>query len=157
ITVASFSAPPNVQQPGTTDVLDSQDGRLTQVVAVGGEIWTQHTVRSADGKRAEVRWYELNPTAVTKLVQEGSVTDLSNSVFNAAISPAADGTHAALQYNVGGRFHLVEVRGQTRNSSTPLGGLENELRIGAASPAVDQDFTCGRSEERRVGNGGRDV
>src|SRR5205823_11582623 len=56
ITFASFSAPPNVQQPGTTDVLDSQDGRLTQAVAVGGEIWTQHTVRSADGKRAEVRW-----------------------------------------------------------------------------------------------------
>jgi hypothetical protein len=152
IPVNTFSAPPNVQQPGTSDVLDSQDGRLTQAVSVAGKLWTQHTVRGADGQRAEVRWYELDPAAVNKLVQEGSVADLSNSVFNAAVSPAADGTHAALQYNVGGRFHLVEVRGQTRNSSTPGGRMEDELRIGPASPAVDQDFTCDDGPSCRWGD-----
>jgi hypothetical protein len=152
IPVNSFSPPPNVQQPGTPALLDSQDGRLTQAVAVGGKIWTQHTVRSADGLRAEVRWYELDPAAVTnKLVQEGSVTDLSNSVFNAAISPAADGTHAALQYNVGGRFHLVELRAQTRQVSTPLGQMDNELTIGASS-AIDQDFSCGDGPSCRWGD-----
>jgi hypothetical protein len=147
IPVSTWSAPPNVQQPGTTDLIDSQDGRLTQAVAVrdtdtGNEtIWTQHTVRSADGQRAEVRWYQLDAVAKTKL-QEGSVADPSNSVFNAAISPAADGSTAALQYNAGGRFHLVEVRAQTRDSSTPLGTMVNELRIGGASEDVDTDFSC---------------
>jgi hypothetical protein len=141
VSVNSFSAPPNVQQPGTGDLIDSQDGRLTQAVGIGGKIWTQHTVRSADGQRAEVRWYELDPLATNKLVQEGSVSDLSNSVFNGAISPSADGTHAALQYNVGGAFHLVELRSQTRQAATPLGTMENELTI-AGSAAIDQDFSC---------------
>ncbi|HKN93247.1 MAG TPA: hypothetical protein VJU60_02855, partial [Thermoleophilaceae bacterium] len=90
IPVGTFSAPPDVQQPGVPDVLDSQDGRLTQAVSVDGDIWTQHTVRSADGQRAEVRWYELDGAAKTRL-QEGAVADASNSVFNAAISPAMDG------------------------------------------------------------------
>jgi hypothetical protein len=142
IAVNTFSQPPNVQQPGTTDVLDSADGRLTQAVAVGGRIWTQHTVSSADGQRAEVRWYELDGPTKTK-VQEGAITDLSNSVFNASISPTADGHDAAIQYNVGGRFHLVELRAQTRRDTVdPLGTMENELTIGPASSAIDQDFSC---------------
>jgi hypothetical protein len=151
VPVNSFSAPPSVRQPGTTDLIDSQDGRLTQAVGTGGRIWTQHTVRGSDGQRTEVRWYELDPLATSKLVQEGSVSDLSNSVFNAAISPAADGTHAALQYNVGGAFHLVEMRAQTRDGATPLGSFENELTI-AGSSAIDQDFSCALGPSCRWGD-----
>jgi hypothetical protein len=147
VPVAPWSVPPNVQQPGTASVLDSADGRLTQAVAdrnppsSGNEhIWTQHAVRSADGQRAEVRWYELDAVSGARL-QEGTVSDPSNSVFNASISPAADGTTAALQYNVGGRFHQVEMRGQTRLSATPAGTMENEQTLGV-SDAIDSDFTC---------------
>lgn len=153
IPVRSFSAPPNVQQPGTADTLDSQDGRLTQAVSVGDKIWTQHTVRGPDGQRAEVRWYELDPAAADKLVQEGSVSDPSNSVFNASISPTADGHDAALQYNVGGRFHLVEVRAQTRRDTVDsLGTMENELRVGNASADIDQDFSCDDGPSCRWGD-----
>ncbi len=148
IPVGTWGPPPSVQQPGTSSVIDSQDGRLTQAVATkdppvtGHEtIWTQHTVRSADGKRAQVRWYELDGVAKTKL-QEGSIADPSNSVFNAAISPSADGSHAAISYDVGGRFHLVEARAQTRvNATTPAGTMENEITLGK-SLAVAGDFTC---------------
>jgi hypothetical protein len=150
IPVNTFSAPPDVQQPGTSGVLDSQDGRLTQAVAVGDKIWTQHTVRSADGQRAEARWYELDGSTKTKL-QEGAISDLSNSVFNAAVSPAADGTHAALQYNVGGRFHTVQIRAQTRDGSTSAGQMENELTVDA-SAAIDEDFTCGDGPSCRWGD-----
>jgi hypothetical protein len=151
VPVTSWSPPPNVQQPGTTGTLDSQDGRLTQAVGDDGTIWTQHTVRSADGKRAEVRWYELDEATKAKL-QQGSVSDPSNSVFNAAVSPATDGTHAAIQYNVGGAFHLVEVRAQTRDAATPAGKMVNELRVGNASPAIDADFTCGDGPSCRWGD-----
>jgi hypothetical protein len=151
ITVKSFSEPPSVQQPGSTDVIDSSDGRLTQAAAVGGRIWTQHTVRSADGQRAEVRWYEIDPAATNKLVQEGAITDLSNSVFNAAVSPAVDGTHAAIQFNVGGAFHLVEIRGQMRAATTPLGQMENELTVDT-SAAIDQDFSCAQGPSCRWGD-----
>src|SRR6266566_2247926 len=51
ISVGSFSVPPSVPQPGTTYLLDSLDGRLTQAVqlrdpSAGGveALWTQHTV-----------------------------------------------------------------------------------------------------------------
>ncbi|HEX6460929.1 MAG TPA: hypothetical protein VF032_18580 [Thermoleophilaceae bacterium] len=151
IPVSSWSPPPNVQQPGTTSTLDSQDGRLTQAVAVNGDIWTQHSVRSADGKRAEVRWYELDGTAKTKL-QQGSITDPSNSVFNPAVSPAMDGTDAGIQYNVGGAFHLVEVRSQTRDAATAADTMVNELRVGGPSAAIDNDFTCAQGPSCRWGD-----
>ncbi len=151
IPVGTWGPPPDVQQPGVSDVLDSQDGRLTQAVSVNGDIWAQHTVHSADGQRAEVRWYELDGTAQTRL-QEGAVADPSNSVFNAAISPAMDGTHAAIAYNVGGRFHNVELRAQTRAGGTPAGTMVNELRVGNASPAVDQDFSCDDGPHCRWGD-----
>jgi hypothetical protein len=151
IAVAGFSAPPNVQQPGSTDVLDSADGRLTQAVATGNDIWTQHTVRSADGQRAEVRWYELDDSSGTKL-QEGAISDLSNSVFNASISPTADGHDAAIHYNVGGRFHLVTLRAQTRRDTVDqLGQMDNELTL-ASSPAIDQDFSCNQGPSCRWGD-----
>jgi hypothetical protein len=151
ISVNTFSAPPDVQQPGTTDVLDSSDGRLTQAVATGNDIWTQHTVRSSDGQRAEVRWYELDGSTKT-LLQEGGISDLSNSVFNAAISPTFGGTEAAIQYNVGGRFHFVEIRAQTRHDgTTPSGQMENELTV-ASSSAIDQDFSCDDGPRCRWGD-----
>jgi hypothetical protein len=147
VPVAPWSLPPNVQQPGTAGVLDSTDARLTEAVgrvdpdASGHEaILTQHTVRSADGQRAEVRWYELDAVTGAKL-QEGTVADPSNSVFNASISPAAGGATAALQYNVGGRFHLVEMRAQTRVSATPAGTMQDERTLGV-SDAIDADFSC---------------
>lgn len=146
VTVTSYGVPPNVRQPGTTAVLDSQDGRLTQAVAHADPdhpeveaIWTQHTVASNDGLRSQVRWYELDPTG--SALQTGSVADLSNFVFNGAVSPASDGSSAAVQYNVGGRFHLVDLRAQTRITDTPLNTLRGEITL-AASGAVDADFTC---------------
>jgi hypothetical protein len=157
IPVAPWGPPPNVQQPGTTNVIDSQDGRLTQAVATtdpgtGDEtIWTQHTVASADGRRAEVRWYELDGDAGTKL-QEGSIADPSNSVFNAAISPTKDDSQAAIDYDVGGRFHLVQARAQTRvDGTTPANTMENEITLGS-SAAVDADFTCTQDPQCRWGD-----
>jgi hypothetical protein len=146
IAVAGWGPPPSVQQPGTTSVIDSQDGRLTQAVAAtdpdtGHEtIWTQHTVRSADGKRAQVRWYELDGDAAPPtLLQEGSIADPSNSVFNAAISPTKDASQAAINYDVGGRFHLVQARAQTWVRGARA--MQNEITLGS-SAAVTGDFTC---------------
>jgi hypothetical protein len=147
IAVPSYGIPPNVRQPGTTSVLDSQDGRLTQAVAhadpdhAGVEaIWTQHTVASGDGLRSQLRWYELDPGSATPL-QTGSVADPSNFVFNGAVSPASNGTTAAVQYNVGGRFHFVDLRGQTRVSGQAASTVRDEITL-ASSAAVDADFTC---------------
>ena len=78
---SSYSVPPSVPQPGTSYLLDSLDGRLTQAVAhfdpsAGAEaVWTQHTV--AGSGRSVVRWYEFLPAtlAIRQQGQLASATD----------------------------------------------------------------------------------
>ncbi|HEY1596295.1 MAG TPA: hypothetical protein VGF74_12925, partial [Thermoleophilaceae bacterium] len=66
-----------------------------------------------------------------------------NSVFNGSVSPAGDGTTAALQYNVGGRFHPVTMRAETRGSTTLAGLMDDEQTLDSSN-AIDDDFTCTR-------------
>ncbi|MGH2661889.1 MAG: Calx-beta domain-containing protein [Actinomycetota bacterium] len=147
IGVSTYDFPANVPQPGTTNVLDSLDARLTQAVAApdpgaGGAmaVWTQHTIDGAGG-RSVVRWYELVPAAVTPKRQEGTISNASHFVFNGAISPAASGSDAVINYNVGSATLNAEIRAQSRTGATTLGTMEGEITLGA-SVAFDQDFTC---------------
>src|SRR5260370_31086210 len=58
VTVAPFAAPPSARQAGSTNLIDTLDGRLTQAVGdpVSG-IWTQHTL--AGGPGSKPTWYQL--------------------------------------------------------------------------------------------------
>jgi hypothetical protein len=91
VTVPSYTMPPAIPQKGTAFKIDSSDTRNTQAQAGvdpghGNKfaIWTQHTVKGGAG--AEVRWYEIDPTAHS-LLQSGKVTSGSLYEFNGAISP----------------------------------------------------------------------
>lgn len=146
IVVRSYFFPPNVPQPGTADELDSSDTRLTQAVAAidpslsAMAVWTQHTVAAAGGGPAIVRWYELN-TVASSLAQEGSVeASAGNFAFNGAISPTTEGG-AVIDYNVGGSEMLVQLRAQSRLSSTPAGKMAAGLQL-AESHAIDKDSSC---------------
>jgi hypothetical protein len=147
VTVPAFSVPTNVPQPGTGDLIDSSDMRLTQAVGVTDPsthtegIWTQHTIAGAGGGPAMVRWYELTPGATTPR-QSGTVTGPSGTfAFNGAISPTADGTGAVVFYNSGDATHLVDLRAQHRDASTPLGTTGGDIQL-AQSPYPDEDFSC---------------
>jgi hypothetical protein len=146
VEVASFSSPPNVPQPeGSTDKIDSLDGRFTQAVAApdpsvegGAEtIWTQQTI--ASGEDSVVRWYEIVPSKL-EVHQSGTVSDASGFAFNAAIAPTLAGG-AALVYNVGGHEAKVQVKAQSRIASTPLGTMSGPITLRESS-AIDSDFTC---------------
>src|SRR5438309_3770543 len=56
VAVGTFAIPASAPQPGTTDQVDTLDGRLTQAVAhfapkAGAEsFWTQHTIEGAGGR-----------------------------------------------------------------------------------------------------------
>ena len=148
IAVAPYDLPANVPQPGTADVLDSLDARLTQAVAhadpsAGGAeaIWTQHTVSTAGRLgRAVVRWYEILPASLS-LRQSGTI-DIPNAfAFNAAISPTSSGSSAVVDYNVGSSSQLVDIRVQSRNAQMASGAMAGELVIGSSS-GPDVDFTC---------------
>jgi hypothetical protein len=146
MTVSSYSVPANVPQPGSADVIDSSDARLTQAVAradpdaAGAEaVWTQHTVAGTGG-RSVVRWYELLPASLT-VRQQGTIQDASNFEFNGAISPSGTGNEAVINYNVGSAAQLVQIRAQSRTSSAALGSMTSETTLGT-SAAIDQDFSC---------------
>ena len=92
------------------------------------------------GGRSVVRWYELLPSSVT-VRQLGTIQDASRFVFNGAISPAYNGTTAAIDYNTGSSTQLVDIRAQSRLASTALGLMTGEITLGTSS-ANDIDFSC---------------
>jgi hypothetical protein len=86
------------------------------------------------------RWYELIPDEL-QVRQQGTISDSSSFVFNGAISPAANGRDAAIQYNVSGTSQLPAIRAQSQRSGTPLGQMAGEITLVTSSDA-DQDFSC---------------
>jgi hypothetical protein len=145
ISVDPFSIPADVPQPGTANVLDALDARLTQAVAITdpkpGElaVWTQHTVNGSGG-RSVARWYELLPESL-KARQQGEISSSSHFVFNAAISPTATGDRAVIDYNVGGSTLLPEIRAETRDPGVSRGKMGDPVTLGTSS-AADLDSSC---------------
>ncbi|HEU4978544.1 MAG TPA: PKD domain-containing protein [Solirubrobacteraceae bacterium] len=147
IPVGSFAVPAPVPQPGTSFQIDSSDARLDQVVArfdpsAGAEaLWAQHAIAGTGG-RSVVRWYEVVPSSVgTGALQQGTVSDPSLFVFNAAISPDASGRNAALFSNTGSATQLVAWRVQTHRGGDPPSTFGPPLTL-ATSAARDEDFSC---------------
>lgn len=115
VTVASYTAPPDANQPpqsfGYNPLLDTLDARPTQAVqAVNPDrgtfsFWTQHTI--AVGSFAAVRWYEINPVPATPVVlRTANIASSTAHLFNAAISPdragSSFGDSFVVQYSVSG-------------------------------------------------------
>src|SRR5262249_21934096 len=130
---------------GSTDTIDSLDGRLTQAVEAadpnrgGAEaVWTQHTISDGAGGSV-VRWYEVVPATMT-LVQSGNVGDRAGFAFNGAIAPNLNGG-AVIDYNTGGPNSEVQLKAQSRLGTDPLGTMSGPLNL-ATSSAIDSDFSC---------------
>lgn len=142
IAVTTYSAPFSAPDPGGTFPIDTLDGRLTQ--AVGDPttgIWTQHTVGGAGG-RSEVDWYEITVSGTTpSIAQLGTITNTTDFVFNAAISPRFDAQGAAIEYTRSGAS-LPTIAAQIRIASTPAGQMEPGELVLATSTQFDHDFSC---------------
>ncbi len=143
VSVATYGAPAPAPQSGTSNVLDTGDGRITQAVGdPTSGIWTQHTVAGAGG-RTKIAWYEIHVSGgVSALVQEGTVSSPTDFVFNGAISPRADAGGAAIVYNRSGTAQLPLIAAQIRVTVTTAGTMEPGELILGTSPAFDDDFTC---------------
>ncbi len=143
LTVTTYDTPAAAPQAGTTHLIDTLDGRLTQ--AVGDPttgIYTQHTVNGPAG-RSEVDWYEIIASgSATTLAQQGAISDPSLYVFNAAISPRFDAQGAAIFYDTSSPLTRPAIVGQIRRPTTAAGAFEPGSITLASSPAADTDFTC---------------
>jgi Fibronectin type III domain len=144
VVVNPYNAPGSAPQLGTSDVIDTLDGRLTQ--AVGDPttgIWTQHTVARSLGGRSEVDWYELTfPGTFPIPLEMGTVSDPTDSVFNAAISPSTDGQGAMIEYNRSGPGHDPLIAAKIRRAGTAGNTMEPGELILWTSAAADTDFSC---------------
>jgi len=143
ITVTPYTVPFSAPQSGggTTDVIDTLDGRLTQ--AVGDPttgIWTQHTV-NGPGNRSVVDWYELTFPG-SNPVQQGVVSSSTDFVFNAAISPTSDAHGAAIEYNRSSSSIFPVIAAQVRQAGTAANQMAPGELILATSSATDMDFSC---------------
>jgi PKD repeat protein len=147
IPVPTFATPAGVPQPGSSDVIDSSDTRLTQANAAIDPalnkiaIWTQHTVAGSGGGPSVVRWYELTAGSAAAPVQTGTVSVSGAFAFNGAISPTAQGNAAAIDYNVGSSSLLVRVRAQDHAPGAAAGSMTNETTL-ATSTGINADFSC---------------
>lgn len=146
-TVAPFDVPASAPQPGTVNRLDTLDARLTQAVGhadprAGGAqaIWTQHTI-NGPGDRAAVRWYELLPSS-GQIRQQGTVSDSSSFAFNGAISPASDGSHAALDYNLSGPNRLPSIFARSRSGPQDAGFLGPATTVGVSEAPMNDRTSC---------------
>ncbi len=153
ITVGTFSSPPDAPQSGTSNLLDTLDGRMTH--AVSGvdpthsnktAVWVSHAV--AGGAGSQVNWYEINPKpiATPSLFQSGTVSDASLWAFNSGISNdracdlsgCAHGSAMVLGFTT------------TSSSTFPTSRMVSKIGTGAqsamvtvkASTTFDHDFTC---------------
>jgi len=153
IVVGAFQPPADAPQMGTTDVLDSLDGRMTH--AVSGidpshsnrlAVWVSHTVLGGAG--SQVNWYEINPLPVNNptLFQSGTASHATLWALNSGISNdrACDLVSCAHGDNM--------VLGFTTTSSTSFPASQMVSKVGAGaqsafvvvkqSTTFDNDFTC---------------
>jgi hypothetical protein len=144
--VTPFAAPGQAPQPGTTNVLDTLTGPLVHAVARGDPaaadrevVWTAHAI-DGPGGRSVVRWYELIPEVLT-VRQEGTISDPTAFLFNAAVSPAGNGRDAVIVYSASGPALLPAIRVSAHRGDKPAGSVGFPLTIfGSAAPF--DDFTC---------------
>jgi len=141
ISVNSYTAPLNAPQSGTSNQIDTLDGRLTQAVGdpVTG-IWTQHTVNGA-GSRSVVDWYELTFPG-SNPVQQGIVSSPTDFVLNAAISPTFDAQGAAIEYSRSSSSIFPLIAAQVRRAGTAANQMEPGELVLATSSALDNDLSC---------------
>ena len=139
IAVSSWSVPPGARQPGTTQVLDSLDGRFqNSSPQYGNHLWNVHAVTL--GSFPAPYFYEID-TSANSIVQSGYFYESGTSDdFNPSIS-ANTGEEAFVAWSstdatstTGGQ-HNAAVRFSGRQSGDPLGSISAGTLL-ATSPVA---------------------
>jgi hypothetical protein len=145
VMVTPYSAPPpaGAAQLGSTNKIDTLDGRLTQAVGdPTSGIWTQHTV--ANGSVSMVAWYQLTASGTNlALVQEGIVASSTDSIFNAAISPSTSGRGTVVEYSRSSATIDPVIAAKGRVTATAAGQMApGEIVLAVSSAADAETLSC---------------
>ncbi len=84
ITVDAYSGPPDADQPGTKQNIDTNDSRMSSnIVLVNGSLWGVQSV-TYNGRSA-LRWFEIDE-ATNTLVQDGLIADSDMDFYYGSIA-----------------------------------------------------------------------
>lgn len=150
VPVPTYSMPSNAPEQGSSNLLDTLDGRFEASVAAidpghGNKlaVWTAHAVFGGGG--TEERWYEIDPAAGS-LLQSGTVGSPSLFVWNGAVSPdrANNGTSGtfgdsmAMSVSTSSTSSYPAIQFVWKNGAGAQSALSNLVQSGG--PNVD--FSC---------------
>ncbi len=128
IAVPTYGLPPNALQPGTSQVLDTLDGRFQNAsTQYSNSLWNVHTVIGT-GARPMPIYYQIDTNANT-VIQSGALVESSTSNdFNPSVAANSGGdafftwsTTDALSSS--GGQHNAAVRFSGRLAADPLGAV----------------------------------
>jgi hypothetical protein len=150
VSVPTYSMPSSAPEQGSSNLLDTLDGRFEASVAAVDPghanklaVWTAHAVFGGGG--TEERWYEVDPAAGS-LLQSGKVSSPSLFVWNGAISPdrantgttAAYGDSMAMSVSTSSASSYPAIQFVWKNGGGAQSALSNLVQSGG--PNVD--FSC---------------
>ncbi len=119
VPVTSYSIPANADQPGTTDMLSTNDARLYQVLQSwdngAAVLWTSHTIFGGNG--AAARWYEISTSGT--VLQSGTIADANLDYYYPTIS-----SDRAYKSKTSKGFGQNMVIGFNQSSSTTSVGVD---------------------------------
>lgn len=134
IAVTPYTLPPNADQQGGPEPLNTGDIRIQRAVFRGDSIWTAVTTNRdwGAGNRASIQWMQLRP-ASPALVQEGVFGTKDSHYFYPAISPDTNG-NMVLVFSRSGANEFGSIAYTGRRSTDPLGTLQGSslLKAGVA-------------------------
>jgi hypothetical protein len=151
VPVPSYSMPANAPQQGSSDLLDTLDGRFEAAVAAVDPghastiaLWTAHAVYGGAG--AEERWYEIDPSAGS-LLQSGSASSGSLFIWNGAVSPdrantgssAAFGDSMAMSVSTSSASSYPAIQFVWKKGTSPQSALTNLVQ--SSGPNIDLSCT----------------
>jgi hypothetical protein len=153
ISVDTFGIPPNAEQPGTTDLLDSLDGRFqNNSTQIGDRLLNVHTI-DVDGFPTP-RWYEINTTTGTVpagrtglFFESGTSDDFNPAIVGSPIGGTSANPIARMFFTWTSTdasdslsSHQARVKGSGRLATDPadtVGGLTFAEATTFYNPSID--------------------
>jgi len=142
IQVDAYGLPPQAQQPGGVQELDSGDVRVLNAVHKDGSIWaafsTQHTWPGANASVCAVFWVEIDSTSAA-VQQQGVFGAAGSHYFYPAVMPEGGGGLVVV-FSRSSTTESPSLYGSSRGSGDPAGTLRGSTKLKAGtSPYVSLD------------------
>jgi hypothetical protein len=132
VTTSPYTLPPNADQKGNSDPLNTGDVRVQRAVFRGDSIWCAVTTArnwAAGSNQAAIQWFQIR-AAVPTLVQEGVYGAANIHYFYPACTPDNNG-NMIMAFSRCSNTEFASAYFTGRTSTDPLGQLQSSVLLKA--------------------------